>query len=227
MNIPTSAATSPLFVLRIVSPALVLLSALSIVFTRPSPPQSPSPITSVVIASRTPRRATILALLSLSGLTFFLDGLTFVVYAVLRKVWPAYTGIEVNAILGLVAFFGLAALGAWKDVQGVDVWSLGRLKLSILVAVVLDLVQVTLLGLSLHGPLSIESILHFVFPVFRVLVLAPLFFALLLPRVTYVPVHNGNEPSRSETSLLLPAEEGAAPSTGLAPVSVENGKYGT
>ncbi|KAH9924903.1 uncharacterized protein B0H18DRAFT_1010688 [Fomitopsis serialis] len=200
MNIATTAAPEPLLALRIVSPALVLLSALSI---------SPSPITPVVVASRTPRRATILALLSLSGLTFFLDGLTFVVYAVLRKVWPAYTGIEVNAVLGLIAFAGLAALGAWKDIQGVDVWTLTRLKLSILVAFALDLAQIVLLGSSLHGPFSIESLLHFVFPAFRVLVL------------------NGDHSSRSETSLLLPAEEGAAPSTGLAPVSAENGKYGT
>ncbi|EPT00005.1 hypothetical protein FOMPIDRAFT_129886 [Fomitopsis schrenkii] len=222
-----AAALSPLFVLRTVSPALVWLSALSIVFSRPSPPQSPSPITSVVVASRTPRRATILSLLSLAGLTFFLDGLTFVIYAVLRKVWPHYTGLEINAVLGLSAFAGLAAIGAWKDVQGVDVWSLSRLKLSILAAFALDLAQVILSGESLHAPLSIESLLHFVFPTFRVLVLAPLFLALVFPRVAYVPVQNGDEPSRSETSLLLPAEEGDAPSTGLSNVSAESSKYGT
>ena len=152
MNIATSAAAlSPLFVLRILSPALVLLSTLSVIFTRPPPPQSPSPITSVVVASRTPRRATILSLLSLAGLTFFLDGLTFVIYAVLRKVWPHYTGLEINAVLGLLAYAGLAAIGAWKDVQGVDVWSLSRLKLSILVAFALDLTQVVLSAESLHG----------------------------------------------------------------------------
>lgn len=152
MNIASEApALSPLFLLRTISPTLVLLSALSIAFTRPSPPQSPSPITPVVVASHIPRRATILSLLSLAGLTFFLDGLTTVIYAVLRKVWPHYTGLEINAVIGLAAFAGLAAIGAWKDVQGVDVWSLRRLQLSILVAFALDLAQVILSGESLHG----------------------------------------------------------------------------
>jgi len=36
-----------------------------------------------------------------------------------------------------------------------------------------------------------------------------------------------DESAPGETSLLLPAEEGAAPSTGLAPVSAEMSKYGT
>lgn len=149
MNIASSAATSPLFVLRVISPALVLLTTLSVAFTHPAPQQSPSPITPVVVATRTPRRALILVLLSLSALTFFLDGITFVVYAILRRTWPEYTGIEINAILGVAAFAGLAALGAWKDIQGVDVWSLKRLKACFTAALALDLAQVVMLGLSL------------------------------------------------------------------------------
>lgn len=221
------AALQPLFIIRVLSPALVFLATLSVTFTRPAPPQPPSPITSVVVATRTPRRALILALLSLVSLTFFLDGLTFVGYAVLDKTWPAYTGVEINSLLGLTAFAGLAALGAWKDVQGVDVWSLTRLKLSIAVALALDVAQVALSGLSLSAPLKISLILHVAFPAFRVLLLVPLLGALFFPRVSYVPVNADDESAPGETSLLLPADDTATPSTGLSPVTAEMSKYGT
>jgi hypothetical protein len=75
----------------------------------------------VTMATRVPHHALILSLLSLASLIFLLDGLTFVVYAVLNKFWPQNTGIEVNVILGIVAFSGLAAFGAWKDVHGIPV----------------------------------------------------------------------------------------------------------
>ncbi|KAI0915776.1 hypothetical protein AcW1_003720 [Taiwanofungus camphoratus] len=227
MNIASSAATSPLFVLRVISPALVLLTTLSVAFTHPAPQQSPSPITPVVVATRTPRRALILVLLSLSALTFFLDGITFVVYAILRRTWPEYTGIEINAILGVAAFAGLAALGAWKDIQGVDVWSLKRLKACFTAALALDLAQVVMLGLSLKSPLSVFLVLHFVFPAFRILLLAPLVAALFFPRVAFEPIQNGDEAGPTDTSLLLPAGDAATPSTGLSPVSAEMSKYGT
>ena len=106
---------TPLSILRVLTPALVLVTALSLIPTRPPSPKSPSPITSVVVAVHTPRRALILSLLSLASLTFFLDGLTFVIYAVLDKQWPQGTGIEIGAVEGVIAFAGLAAFGAWKD----------------------------------------------------------------------------------------------------------------
>ena len=136
------------FIIRIVSPALVFLATLSLIFSRAPLPTSPSPITSVVVITRVPRRALILSLLSLASLTFLLDGLTFVVYAVLNKVWPQNTGIEINAILGIVAFSGLAALGTWKDLHGVPVWSLRRVKTAIAFALLLDIAHVVLLGLT-------------------------------------------------------------------------------
>ena len=149
--IPTTIVWSPLFVFRVISPALVLLSALSIIAARPSPPQSPSPITSVVVATRTPRRAVILPLLSLSALTFFLDGLTFVVLTVISKKWPEWTGIEVGAVEGLIAFAGLAAVGAWKDVQGVDIWFFRRVSFGITWSLLFDIAQVVLLGLAIKS----------------------------------------------------------------------------
>lgn len=122
-----------LFILRIVSPSLVFIATLSLVTTRPQPsePSEPSPITPVVVAKRVPRRALILSFLSLSALSFLVDGLTFVVYAVFYKTWPSNTGIEFNAVIGLASFAGLAALGAWKDVSGVEVWSFKRVRTAI------------------------------------------------------------------------------------------------
>lgn len=139
--------TLAVFVIRVVSPTLVLLAALSLVFSQAPLPTSPSPITSVVSLALIPRRALILSLLSLVSLTFLLDGLTFVVYAVLTKVWPQNTGIEINSIIGIVAFSGLAAFGTWKELQGVPVWSLKRVKAAIVIVLLLDGAYVVLLGL--------------------------------------------------------------------------------
>ncbi|KAI1791257.1 hypothetical protein LXA43DRAFT_1011840 [Ganoderma leucocontextum] len=214
-------ALEPLFILRVLSPSIVFLATLSLVAARPpAPTPSPSPITSVVVASRTHRRALIYAFLSLTGLTFLLDGLAFVVTAVVRKDWPAFTGLDVNAVVGLAAFTGLAALGAWKEVRGVDVWSLKRLKVSVFSALALDIAQVVLLALAIPRPLSTVYLLHLTFPSFRVLLLVPLLFALAFPRIAYVP-------APTDTSLLLPAQDAAAPSAGLSPFSAEASKYGT
>lgn len=151
VELPTTPTQTALFLLRVLSPALLLLSALSIVTARAPPPQSPSPITSVVVAARTPRRALILSLLSLSALTFFLDGITFVLYVVWYKTWPKWTGIEVAAVEGLTAFAGLAALGAWKDIHGVEVWFMKRVKAGVTWALFLDIAQVVLLGLTFRS----------------------------------------------------------------------------
>ena len=144
-------ALEPLFILRVLSPSIVLLTTLSLLAARPPAPAppSPSPITSVVVATRTHRRALIYALLSLTGLTFLLDGLAFVVTAVVRKDWPEFTGLDVNAVVGLAAFAGLGALGAWKEVRGVDVWALARFKVSVFGALALDVAQVVLLALAI------------------------------------------------------------------------------
>lgn len=140
-----------LFILRVVSPTLVFLSAISLSFERPVHEPSPSPIISVVVATRVPRRVLILSLLSLSALTYLLDGITFVIYAVIDKIWPHNTGIDINVVVGLAAFSGLAALGAWKNVCGVDVWSLKRVKASIAISLALDVAQVTLIGYSIRS----------------------------------------------------------------------------
>lgn len=149
MTVSFAAYFLPVFILRVLSPVLVLFSTASVLFTRPSTPLSPSPITSVVVATHVPRRAVILTLLSLSALTFLFDGLTFVIHAVVTKEWLHQTGIEINAIVGLAAFAGLAAVGSWKDIQGVEVWSLKRIKATIAATLGLDTALVILLGLQI------------------------------------------------------------------------------
>ena len=80
---------------------------------------------------------------------------------------------------------------------------------------------------TLHtGPLSTIYLLHLAFPSFRVLLLVPLLFALVFPRIAYVPVEAQDEETPTDTSLLLPAQDAAAPSAGLS-LSAEASKYGT
>ena len=149
---------SPILVVRILSPAFVFLIALSTAFLQPPSPTSPSPITPVVVATAVPRRVLILSLLSLTALTYLFDGLAFVIFAIIQHHWPHHTGIPFNAVIGLVAFFGLAALGTWKDAQGIQVWSLKRIKVAAIATLLLDIALAVLLGLSLlhrnNGALS-------------------------------------------------------------------------
>jgi hypothetical protein len=153
-----------LFVLRVASPSLVLLTTLALIFARPSPPKAPSEITQVVVATRTPRRGLILSLLSLISLTFLLDGLTFVVHAVITKHWPQVTGIEINSLVGLIAFSGLAALGTYKDIKGVHVWTRASLKFAILCSLVLNIAQVVLFWFTLVPDSACPIVLLLVFP---------------------------------------------------------------
>lgn len=142
---------SEIIIIRVISPSLVLLSTLSLLFTHPPSPSPPSPITSVVVASPVPRRPFILSLLCISALSYLLDGLTLVLYAVLHKSWPHNSAIEFNAVIGLIAFGGLAALGSWKDIQGVDVWLLKRIKAVIAAALALDVSLAILFAISIQA----------------------------------------------------------------------------
>jgi hypothetical protein len=147
-----SASISAFLVVALLSPAFVFFTAISLFFVHPSAdPISPSSIIPVVVTTRIPRRALILSCLSLAALTYLLDGLTYVVYAVIEKSWHSRTGIELSSVIGLVACSGLAALGAWKDVQGVEVWLFKRIKASIAISLILDIVQVFLIGQSIRA----------------------------------------------------------------------------
>nr|GAT57680.1 ABC transporter protein [Mycena chlorophos] len=212
-------------VLRVLEPLPLVVVGLSLLSARPlaPPPTVPSDITSVVVATKQPRRALILTLLSLLGLSFLLDGLLFVVFAVIDKSWPHNTGIEYNAILGVVAFAGFAALGAWKDVRGVDVWSYRRLKLAVVVTTALAIALALLSAKSFSQfPRTHESI-TIIFPAFRVLASLVLVAALASPRTIYKAVSQDTvEEVPTDSSSLLPP-----PSTGLSASPNEATKYGT
>ncbi|KAJ7078899.1 hypothetical protein B0H15DRAFT_859656 [Mycena belliarum] len=227
-------AGSVLAPLRLVEPAVVCLAALTLLCTpsTPPPPPSPSAITRVVVPTVVPRRSLILCLLSLSALTFLLDGLIFVVYAVIEKTWPQDTGIEYSAVLGVVAFAGLAVLGAWKDIRGADVWSMRRIKLAVATSSAIALALVVLIARSLRldegsrFPITHASV-GILFPAFRVLAGFVLVVALASPRIVYKSVaHNESEGfTATDGSSLLPP-----PSTGLSPLSAlpsDSTKYGT
>ncbi|KAJ7039240.1 mitochondrial half-size ABC transporter [Mycena alexandri] len=215
-----------LFALRVLSPALVCLSTLSLIPATPPPPPPPSAITRVVVPTVIPRRALILSLLSLVALTFLLDGLIFVVYAVIDKTWPHNTGIEYNALLGLIGFAGLAALGAWEDIRGVNVWIMKRVQFAIATASAIDLVLVVLIAKAVRFKGSSLPI-PIIFPALRVLAGSVLVAALASPRIVYkaIPQDENEESSATDASFLLPP-----PSTGLSPVSAlpaDSTKYGT
>ncbi len=142
----------PTLTARVLSPGIVLLSALSLLVIRSQPPASPSPITPVVVATSIPRRALILTFLSLISLTYLFDGLAFVVIAVLDQDWPRHSGIPINTVTGVIAFSGLAALGAWKDIHGIQVWSLKRVKVAITASLAFDITLSVLMAFRLqHG----------------------------------------------------------------------------
>jgi len=236
----TNVAIDPtLFIFRVLSPSLVLLTTLSLLTTRPSPPPSPSPIVAVTVAALTPRRGLILTCLSFSSFIYLFDGLAFIIYAVINKYWPQRTGIEINALVGLVAFSGLAALASWKDVNGVDVWLFKRIVFSVFLSLILDVAQVIIYGTSMPKdhlphpypfPYDVETLLHFAFPVLRILFLVVLFFALVNPVVTYTEVLSTNETLEGQptsTSLLLPSQEAIEPSRGLGLIVGGVNKYGT
>ncbi|KAJ7188480.1 mitochondrial half-size ABC transporter [Mycena filopes] len=216
-----------LLALRVLSPALVCLATLSLISATPPSPPPPSAITRVVVPTVIPRRALILSLLSLLALVFLSEGLIFVVYAVfIDKTWPQNTGVEYNTLLGLIGFAGLAALGAWQDIRGVDVWSMKRVKLAIATASAIDLAIVVLIAKGVRFKGSSLPI-PIIFPALRVLAGSVLVAALSSPRIVYKAVaqDDGEAPSATDSSFLLPP-----PSTGLSPVSAlptDSTKYGT
>ena len=141
-----------LFAVRVIAPAIVFLSTLSLIPRRASS-SHPSPITSVVVKSKEPRRGLILSFLTLASFSYFSDGLTFVVYAVINKHWPALTAIEIAAVLGVVAYGGLAALGAYKDINGINVWSFASVKYAIFLSLAFDIAAVVLLAITFKSGL--------------------------------------------------------------------------
>ncbi|KAL5524042.1 hypothetical protein ACEPAG_8215 [Sanghuangporus baumii] len=251
-----------LLVVRISFVALLLATALSLLVVKPSyapvSSSSASPIVSVVVSVTTPRRSLIISLFSLIALTYFLDGFALVLHSVLSKTWQGtpshgswiaqWSGLEVEAIGGLLASGLLVILGVWKESQGVAVWTLKRPKAWTALAIVGTIAEIVLLALTVdfrsrppigipEAPTKINfpNLIHVLFPAFRLLVLIPLYAALVYPRVNYVPASevrqtNGSTVAAAEesTSLLSPAaEEGALVNQGLRLSADPQSTYGT
>jgi hypothetical protein len=184
------------------------------------------------------------------------DGLAFVSYAVINKCWPQHTGIEINALIGLVAFSSLATLGTWKDIKGVDVWLLKRMKILMSLSVVFDVTQEVLHGTSmpknctntfphdsqrsltccaltdlLHPytfPYDIQALRHFIL-LLRILLLVLLFFALMNPVVTESKASpaDGVLEDQSTSTHLLPSPGVNHPRFQGLVVRTGAGNYGT
>jgi hypothetical protein len=110
------------------------------------PLPSPSPITAVTVTTHIPCCGIILSCLSFSSLIYLLDGFVFIIYAVIDMHWSQCTGIEINALISLVAFAGHTALRSWKNAQGVDVWLPRQMKNFIFLSLILEITQVILYG---------------------------------------------------------------------------------
>ncbi|KAL5528172.1 HMT1 [Sanghuangporus sanghuang] len=251
-----------LLAVRISFVALLLATALSLLAVKPSSApvssSSASPIVSVVVSVTTPRRSLIISLFSLISLTYFLDGFALILHSVLSKTWQGtpshgpwiaqWSGLEVEAVGGLLASGLLVILGVWKESQGVAVWTLKRPKAWTALALVGTIAEVVLLALTVdfrsrppvgipEAPATINfpNLIHVLFPAFRLLVLIPLYEALVYPRVNYVPASevrqtNGSTVAVAEesTSLLAPAaEEGTLANQGLRLSADPQSAYGT
>lgn len=142
-----------LFALRLVSPSIVVLTILALLpFEKPvvSIHSDGSSDSTPRTATRTiPRRPLITGLLALTSLTYLAQGLIFVIFAVIYKIWPSRSGIEIGAFIGIFAFCNLAIVGGWKAVNEIDVWSLKRVKAGVGLSLLLDVVQVILNGSEL------------------------------------------------------------------------------
>lgn len=137
---PMGNGTLPvLFITRLAFPLILLATSLSVLFVKP-----PSGRIKLQDASTTtvtcPRRAQILTILSLVALTYFFDGVSLIVHSVVSRTWQGipehgpwwqsqWSGLEIEAVTGLLASGLLAIIGLWKDHQNVAVWTTWRPKL--------------------------------------------------------------------------------------------------
>ncbi|KAG8936275.1 hypothetical protein FRC02_003211 [Tulasnella sp. 418] len=247
MGLAVPSVLAALAAVRCAGPALLLAIVLSLLgLKRPQSPPA-TPIISVTISQTTPRRSVILSLLTVAAAAYLFDGVLVVTRAVLNHTWegsdPAWSGIEVADVLGLLAFGGLATTGAWKDAKGVPVWQNSRVKIFAAVALAFELVNVVLIavarpflskppvGIPENPPapgVILAPFVHFSLAILRLIALSLLYPALTHPVTRYVPssslpaVANGN--GASVENLETPVRENAGL---LAAPQAPGRSYGT
>ena len=182
---PTSPDLYPaLFAVRTAAPAVLLLIALSLFFRSPPSQVSTDEITPVIVARRTPRRGLITSLLSILSLTYFFDGLALVLHSVLTKHWEGtpplgknifteWAGVEIEAVLGLLASSLLAIALLYREARGVGLWESKSVRiwtalngLGTLVEVILIAIAVDFTGKGLLSILVFVSCLVYSFFLF-------------------------------------------------------------
>lgn len=146
-------STTTVFALRLASPTVVVLATLALfAVKKPVVPthSNGSSVSTPHSATRTiPRRSLITGLLALTSLTYLAQGLIFVIFAVVYKIWPSRSGIDISAFIGTFAFCNLAIVGGWRAVNGTDIWSLKRVKAGVGLSLLIDVAQVILTGSEL------------------------------------------------------------------------------
>lgn len=152
------ALLTALFVVRLLFSTLLLCTSLSLFRLKSPSYDALSGVTPVVVAVKTPRRSLILSLLYIVALSYFLDGFALVLHSVLSKTWQGtprwhwshseWSGLEVEAIFGLLSAGLLAAIGSWKESKDVPVWTLKRPRFWTSLATIGTSIEIALLAFT-------------------------------------------------------------------------------
>ncbi|KAF9224975.1 hypothetical protein BS17DRAFT_779372 [Gyrodon lividus] len=195
----------PLAIVRVCSPAVICLAAVSLFFSLPE-----QPIASEVCVIG----PTVVIMLFRIAFTFLLEGLAHIVLAVVIGIWRPGTGFEISALLGVAGYLSLGMVGRQKEKNGEEVWTTKLVRCALLLAAVLDLTQVLLCVQGSEagdmcrdnrtGACMVEA-LHMWIPLaaVRVMMLTPIIILLSLPHVARNPTEDQLGGERRELERLL------------------------
>lgn len=148
-------ALTALLVVRLAFPLILLATSLSVLAIKPALGAIRLHDASSPVAVPSPRRASILSILTLVGLAYFLDGVTLLIHSVISKTWQGipdhghlwqsqWSGLEVESVSGLLASGLLASIGLWKDHHKAPIWTTWRPKFWTIVALIGSITELSL-----------------------------------------------------------------------------------